>query len=45
VRAIFKHCGVRYNARSAAGTGHLRRHMFSCMKNISMLVWYSLNLL
>ena len=32
VRAICKHCGARYSARSVAGTGHLRRHMFSCMK-------------
>jgi hypothetical protein len=32
VVAICKHCRSRYTARSAAGTGHLRRHMKSYMK-------------
>ena len=31
VAAICKHCRTRYTARSAAGIGHLRRHMKSCM--------------
>jgi len=31
VAAICKHCRTRYTTRSAAGTGHLRRHMKSCM--------------
>ena len=30
--AICKHCGTRYSARSTGGTGHLIRHMKSCMK-------------
>jgi hypothetical protein len=31
VAVIYKHCRSRYTTRSAAGTGHLRRHMKSCM--------------
>ena len=30
VAAICKMCGKRYTARSAAGTGHLKRHQKSC---------------
>jgi len=30
VAAICKMCGKRYSARSAAGTGHLKRHQKSC---------------
>jgi len=30
VAAIYKMCGKRYTARSAAGTGHLKRHQKSC---------------
>jgi hypothetical protein len=33
--AICKHCGTRYSARSTGGTGHLIRHMKSCMKKQS----------
>jgi hypothetical protein len=32
VGAICKHCNAKYSALSANGTGHLRRHMKSCMK-------------
>jgi hypothetical protein len=32
ISAICKHCHTKYTARSANGTGHLRRHMKSCMK-------------
>ena len=32
VAAICKHCRARYTARSSAGTGHLRWHMYSCMR-------------
>jgi hypothetical protein len=31
VAAVCKHCRSHYIALSAAGTGHLRRHMKSCM--------------
>ena len=32
VAAICKHCRARYTARSSAGTGHWRRHMYCCMR-------------
>ena len=32
IAAICKHCRSKYTARSGNGTGHLRRHMKSCMK-------------
>jgi hypothetical protein len=32
VAAMCKHCRSRYTARSAASTGHLRRHMKSYMR-------------
>ena len=32
IAAICKHCRSKYTARSGNGTGHLRRHMRSCMK-------------
>jgi hypothetical protein len=40
VAAICKHCRSRYTAHSAIGTGHLQRHMKSCMSkhNVASMV-------